>query len=488
MRIRSLAAVTLGTACCLAAGLAGSPLWACYAVVVGKAASADGSVLVGHNEENGGQRVLRFYKIPRQTHAPGAQIDLQFGGKLDELPETGGFLWSQNPGLAYSDGYLNEWGVAVVSDGCRSREDDYEVLVQRGEIREGGIGYMLRRLVAQRAKTAREGMELIGSLVERFGYADSGRTYVVADPREAWLVAVVRGRRWAAQRVPDDQVAILPNVYIIGALDLADRDHFRASPDLISYAVARGWFDPRQGRPFSFREVYQKPERLAPDPRQFRGQELVTGTSGAWPPASPLPFSVLPRKKIATSDVVAVLRSRGGIVNLFGRSTQESAVFQLRSGVPPEIGCIYWRTACRPDISPLTPWYLGITATPESLGPRFELHRLLSLEHQFQPPPGTFDRDLSLAWWKLVNLARWVDADYAGRIARVQSVWTTMEGRVLSQQATFEAEALQLWKSDPDAARAQLTRYSSELADQVCAEADRLLRALPASPQAGRKD
>ena len=44
----------------------GSPAYGCYAVIVGREASADGSVLVGHNEQNGGQRILNFRRIPRQ--------------------------------------------------------------------------------------------------------------------------------------------------------------------------------------------------------------------------------------------------------------------------------------------------------------------------------------------------------------------------------------------------------------------------------------
>lgn len=452
---------------------ASAPLLACYAVVVGRAASADGSVLVGHNEENGGRRVLHFHKVPRRQHPPGARVDLQFGGQLDEAPETWAFLWSENPGLAYSDGYLNEWGVAIASDGCPSREDGYDALVARGEIRDGGIGYMLRRLVAQRAKTAREGMELIGQLVERFGYADSGRTYVVADPREAWLVAVVRGRRWVAQRVPDDKVVILPNVYIIGEVDLDDTANFRASPDLVSYAAARGWFAPDRER-FSFRKAYQKPERLAPDRRQFRGQEMATGGTWTWPPAEPLPFAVTPHKKLAVADVAAILRNREGIVPLFGRVTQEAAVFQLRGRLPAEIGCIYWRTACRPDISPLAPWYVGITATPEAYGPPVELGTLLSLEHHFHPPAGTFDADLRLAWWKFEALAGAVDKDYEARISPVRAAWAAFEARCMQKQESVEAEALRLWQQTPDAARAMLTGYCSDLAAEACAAADRL--------------
>ena len=215
--------------------------WACYAVIVGRDASADGSVLVAHLEQNGGKRILNFRRIPRRQHAPGEQVALRRGGRLPQVDQTWAFLWSQNPGIEYSDGYLNEWGVAVVSDGCRTREDDYDTLVERGEIRDGGIGYMLRRLVAERARTAREGVQLAGQLVERFGYADSGRTYVIADPREGWLFSAVRGRRWVAQRAPDDMMVALPNVHIIAQIDLKDSDNFLASPDLISYAVRRGW-------------------------------------------------------------------------------------------------------------------------------------------------------------------------------------------------------------------------------------------------------
>ncbi len=182
--------------------LSGPPVYGCYAVIVGREASADGSVLVGHNEQNGGRRILNFRRIPRGRSSSGEVVRLRRGGELPQVDETAAFFWSENPGLEFSDAYLNEFGVAVVSDGCGSREDDYRTLVARGEIRGGGIGYMLRRLVAQRARTAREGVLLAGRLVERFGYVDSGRTYVIADPREAWLLAVVRGRRWVAQRRP----------------------------------------------------------------------------------------------------------------------------------------------------------------------------------------------------------------------------------------------------------------------------------------------
>ena len=453
---------------------------ACDGIVVGRLASVDGSVLLGHNEENALDRVLEFRKIPPIGSGADGKVDLGRGGQIDSVPETCGFLWSENPGLEFSDGYLNESGVAVVSIQCLSREDGYDALVARGEIRHGGIGYMLRRLVAQRADSARDGMELIGRLVEEFGYVDSGRTYAVADPREAWVVEVVRGRRWVAQRVPDDAVVILPARHVIGEIDLDDADNFRASPDLVSYAAKRGWFDPAGGKPFNFRLAYQVAERTGPAARQFRGQEVVSGKPAQWPPAEPLPFSIRPPKRLSVADVAALLRDPGGVAAFFNKSTQEAAVFQLRSNLPTEIGCVYWRTTGRPDISVFTPWHAGITATPESYGRPGAAADLLSLTQHFQPKPEVFQPDDARAWWKFKRLARAVDQAYAARIGTVRATWSAMEQRLFEEQSQIEAKALALWDDDRQAARSLLTRFCCDRALAACDLAEKLAEKLTA--------
>ena len=449
----------------------------CYAVIVGRKASADGSVLVGHLEQNYGRRVLNFRRIPRQQFPEGSVVRLRRGGMLPQVAETAAVLWTQNPGLEFSDAYLNEYGVAIVSDGCPTREDDYETLVRRGEIRDGGIGLMLRRLVAQRARSAREGVEIAGKLLARFGYVDFGRTYVIADPREAWLLAVVRGRHWVACRVPDDAVVLLPNVHIIGEVDLSRSApaHCLASPDLIDYAAGRGWFDPKAGRPFHFAKAYAAPRDDAPDPRQWRGQVLVTGSKETWPPSRPLPFSVKPARPMTVAAVVAILRDTAGTVALSTPQTQEGAVFQLRGDMPPEIGCVYWRTTAEPATSVFTPWYLGITETPADYCRPVDIATQLSPEYQFQPPAGTFDRDPKLAWWTFKDLQDLVREDYAARVRRVQEVWVPMEKRMLADQEAMEKKALALWQTDRRKAREFVTRYCAELAAAARKEARKLV-------------
>jgi len=451
-----------------------SQVCACFAVIVGRGASADGSVLVGHNEENHGRHVLHFRRVPRQQFEPAALVRLRRGGELAQVPETWAFLWSENPGLEFSDGYLNEWGVTVVSNGCPTREDDYDALVARGEIRSGGIGYMLRRLVAQRARNAREGVLLVGRLVERFGYVHSGRTYIIADPSEAWLVAVARGRHWIARRVPDDAAVVLPNVHILGAVDLADRDNFLGSPDLIDYAAGRGWFDPEGGEPFCFWKVYQTEERAGPDLRQWRCQQLLTGRRRPWPPEEPLPFAVTPARKLTVAAVARLLRNRTSQVSLYHPATQESAVFQLRSAMPAAVGCVYWRTSSRPDTSVLVPWYLGVTETPQAYYPPGDLTAQLGPDRHFNPPEGTFQPNPDLAWWTFQGLQDLVDEDYQAGIKIVRPAWTAFETRVFDDQQAVEQKALGLYETDQAAARAHLTAYSADVAARAGREAQRL--------------
>jgi dipeptidase len=459
--------------------LPASPVWACYAVVVGREASSDGSVLLGHAEQNGGTRMLNFRRVSRQKHDAQEQVVLRHGGRLPEVGETWAFLWSELPGLEFSDNYLNEWGVAVVSDYCPSREDDAAKLIGRGEIREGGIGYMLRRLIALRAKSAREGVTLAGEWIERFGYVDSGRTYVIADPREAWLLAVVRGRHWVARRVADDEVVVLPNVYITDTVDFGDPKNCLVCSDLIAYSAGRGWFSPRGTEPFRFDHVYGAPGPAA-DPRRWKGQQLVSGKEIPWPPTSQ-PFGIKPPEKLTVAAVAKILR---GVIPADRRSgfTQEGAVFQLRSGLPPEIGCIYWRTSGEPSMNVLLPWYLGIRETPSNYYRAADLKEAVTLDHHFKPPAETFIADRRLAWWLHQALQDLVRQDLPGRLPAVRAAWDSLEKRAFENQASVEKDALGKWQRDPDSARTFLTEYCAHLAAEADREAQRLMGTSPAGP------
>jgi len=115
---------------------------ACYSIVVGKKASIDGCVIMAHNEDDGPPQIVNHHKIPRKKHIAGEKVKLRNGGQVAQIRETWAYIWSEMPGMLFSDSYLNEWGVCVTSDNFPSRED-------KPKISDGGIGYMLRRLVAE---------------------------------------------------------------------------------------------------------------------------------------------------------------------------------------------------------------------------------------------------------------------------------------------------------------------------------------------------
>jgi dipeptidase len=436
----------------------------CFGVVVGKKASTDGSVLFGHNEQDGGKRVFDFRAIPRMKHNPGDMVKLYRGGKLPEIPETNAFMWSENPGLEFSDVYVNEYGVAVGSDGCGTKEDSYDDLVARGDIVDGGIGYMLRRLIIQRAKTAREGIELAGELLGHFGYSDSGRVLVVADANEGWLLSLVRGKHWMAQRVPDDEVTILPNLFITSEVNLDDKDNFIGALDIVDYAIKKGWYDPSSGKPFNFRDAYNPIPNELWDARQWSGQRLVTNRTNDIPETQQLPFSIKPDHKFNVTDVMNILRYHGTMGSLCSPDTLEGAVFQLRNWMPPEIGCVYWRTSAEPCTSVLTPWYIGITDVPESYHKPVSIEEQLSLEHHFNPPEGTFDYDPQHTWWTFRKLQDSVNSDYQANIKKVREVWDEYENKFFADQPIIEDKALKLFSEDKAQARSYLTDYSKDLA------------------------
>lgn len=450
----------------LVAKVPSSPVLGCYTVVVGKDASADGSVIFGHNEQNGGDRIINLRVIPRIKYNSSEVVKLLRGGTLPEVPETYSFIWSENPGIEFSDTYINEWGVAVASNGCPTREDSYTQLVARGEIVDGGIGYMLRRLIVQRAKTAREGVQIAGELLNRFGYSDSGRTLTIADPNEAWLLSIVRGKHWVAQRVPDDEVALLPNVHIISEIDLNDSENFIGTPDIVDYAIKRGWFNPALGSPFSFRAVYNQSRGDGWDMRQWQGQYLVTGGTIELSHAEQLPFSVKPEKKLTVKDVINILRYHGPRGTICGPQTQEAAVFQLRSWLPPQIGCIYWRTSAEPCSGVLIPWYLGITETPFVYYKPVDLNEHLTLSFHFNPPAGTFDYDPNFAWWAFKTLQDLVN-DHQISMERVRTVFDDFEASAFANQSAIEEEALRLFSRDKELVKLYLTNYSNKLALQA---------------------
>lgn len=414
----------------------------CFSIVAGKNATADGSVLFGHNEDDGPEYLVTM-----------------------NVSEKG--VWAEMPGMSVSDGYMNRYGVCIASDGCGSRED-------RDDYNEGGIVYELRLNVFLEAKTAKDALRIIARDMERYGYRASGRTYVVTDPNEGWLVNVVKGHHWVAQRVPDDMVASVPNYYTIGRIDLSDTANFAGSPDIVEYAVKRGWYDPKKDGEFNFRKAYANPNTLVSDHNVPR-HKMVMEYLGTAYDIDNVPFAIKADRKIDVRTMRKLLslhrpeRADGSHPSgVCAFDTNVSTIFQLRSFMPLGIGCVAWTCQGKVCAEVHVPWYLGMTRSPEGYQ-RFgnvndAIKKHFSDGTQKIDGKGIRERYPDEKYW--IYTDRWQNllTDYSNLIVKRQAVINPIQEKIFNNQEKFEKKLL---KMSPEKASEAMNKYTAKLVSEV---------------------
>lgn len=254
---------------------------ACSAVIVGKKASATGYVLVAHNNDGALTLHMRYAMVPARDG-------------------TQAYFWCEckNPkgGITPGDTMLNASGVIVASNNGgwnKSWCGRQGSLPDEGWFSElaggSGIGYELRRTVAERAHTAREGLAIATNLLTVSGYCQPSRNFVIADRDEAWVLEVVKGRRFVSRRCPDDAVVAYPNCMTISRIEPGD--------------VVSGNIEARR-RDFDFSAAYQGPRTWKSPYNFFRLKHLYRLVCGAEPPMDgPCPFSMKPLRPVTPQMV-----------------------------------------------------------------------------------------------------------------------------------------------------------------------------------------
>lgn len=394
----------------------------CFGIIAGKDATADGSVLVGHNEDDAGEQMLNMYVA-------------DFG------------IWAEFPGMKVADAALNRWGVCVVSDACKSRET-------KKDFKDGGVLYEVRMAVAKNATSARDAVNIIGKLVEQRGYNGSGRTYLVADPNEGWVVSVVQGRHWVAQRVPDDHVMVIPNNYTIDIVKPYDNQNFLCCKDLIEYAEQRGWYKKSDGE-FSFKKAYGDPDNYKKPFNCIRRQSALRYLSGIdySNDQDTHPFSFKPKKKVTMRDLRTVLSSHGQNVEEQYTNKDEHAghqacicrdetimsnIFQLRNWLPKDVGCVMWTAAGRPCVEAYFPWYLGMNKTV------FGFNRFKNVQ-EAEAVHFSDSKDLRVnypggLYWKFVDRWNNIIKDYDNNVAADKEEFEYFQNFLFTVQPNVEVD------------------------------------------------
>ena len=221
---------------------------ACTNLIVGKAASADGSVIVSYSADSYGMfGYLCHY--PAATHPEGAMrevYDWDSGKFLGSIPEA-----RQTYNVV---GNINEHQLTIAETTFGGRE---ELVNEEGIIDYGSLIY----IALQRAKTAREAIDVMTSLVEEYGYYSSGESFTIADPNEVWIMEMIgkgpgrKGAVWVAIRVPDDCISAHANQARIRQFPLKDKKNCLYSKDVIKFAREMGYFSGKDSE-FDFAEAY----------------------------------------------------------------------------------------------------------------------------------------------------------------------------------------------------------------------------------------
>ncbi|MCX7879168.1 MAG: C69 family dipeptidase [Ignavibacteria bacterium] len=457
-------------------------IFACTNILVTKGASVDGSVMISYNADAGGF-MEPLYFSPARSWGENDSIEIydwdthKYLGKIKQVPQTFQVV-----------GLINEYQVSIgeTTFGGRPELRDTTGIMDYGS---------LMFVALQRAKTAREAIKVMTSLVAEYGYYSTGESFSIADPNEVWIMEMIgkgvgnKGAVWVALRIPDGYICAHANKARIREFPLNDPQNCMYAPDVIDFAIKKGYYKLNDG-PFSFSDVYDPPtpaslmfcegrvwsifRRAAPS------QNFSDNYWRAVKGSKPYPLWIKPDKKLSVRDVIALMRDyfdgtpydlrKGLAAEPYGCpvrwkplvwkvegdtteyawerpiSTQQTAftfVSQLRSWLPRQIGGVHWYGVDDTYSNVYIPIYCSIKTPPECF-------RVGSISNF----------TLESAFWIFNLVSNWAYTKYSYMYEDIRKVQKELEDKFFDYQSAIEKVALELNKESTEKAVNFLTDYS----------------------------
>ena len=459
--------------------------FACTSLIAGKNATADGSTMITYNAD---AYVLygELYRQPAADHKKGEMLDIKewdthkYLGQIEQVEHTYATV-----------GNMNEHQLAITETtfDCRPELADTTAIMDYGS---------LIYVTLQRARTAREAIRVMTSLVERYGYYSGGESFSIADPNEVWVLEMVskgmdeKGAVWAAIRIPDDCISGHANQSRIHRIPFGDKQNCLYSKDVVKYARRKGWFKGKDEN-FSFCQAYAVSDYLA-----YRGcdgrvwayfNRFANGMDRYLPwvtemKGDALPLYVKPTKKLSVRDLQEMMRdhfdgtpmdmrkepgagdwdspvryapltwTQDSVEYMHERpiATQQTGftlVAQMRSWLPDAVGGVLWFGVDDSSLSVYNPMYCCLTQVPEC----------------FRQGNGDFyNFSWTSAFWVNNWVANQVYSRYSQMYPDVRAVQKRIEDSYEAAAPQIEARALEAYKENPAKAVAMLTAYSDSCA------------------------
>jgi dipeptidase len=365
-----------------------------------------------------------------------------------------------------------------------------ELVDTTGLIDYGSLIY----IALQRARNAREAIQIMTSLVEEHGYYSSGESFSVADPNEVWILEMIgkgpenKGAVWVAVKIPDGYVSAHANQARITTFSLNDKENVLYSNDVISFAREKGYFD-GVNKDFSFADAYAPLDYSAirfcearvwsafrlMNPDMDKYKSFILGES-----SERMPLFMKPSKPVSVRDVMNIMRDyfedtpltmtkdpgagaygvpyrfrpltwKVDDVTYFNEraiATQQtgfSFVAQMRSWLPNPIGGILWFGVDDANMSVYVPMYMGMNSIPEN----FKVGNGNLLEFSWNS-----------AFWVFNWVANQAYHRYSFMIEDIRKEQKQLEDNFETYGPVIDQAARALYTKDPVLAKAFLTDYS----------------------------
>lgn len=468
---------------------------ACTSLLAGKAATADGSTMITYNADS---YVLygELYMQPAADYPAGTMVDVyewdtqKYLGQIEQVEHT--YATVSN---------MNEHQLAIAESTWSSRP---ELLDTTAIVDYGSLIY----LTLQRARTAREAIEVMTGLVERYGYRSTGESFSIADPNEIWVLEMVskgmkeKGAVWVAIRIPDDCISGHANQSRIHQIPFSDKENCMYSEDVVSFAREMGYFEGDDSE-FSFSNAYAESDYLS-----YRGcdgrvwayfNRFASGMSRYLPfvmemKGETLPLYVKPERKISVRDMQAMMRDHYENTPLAmtadegagpwespyrysplmwkvdsteyfherpiaTQQTGFSFVAQMRDWLPDAVGGILWFGVDDAAISVYNPIYCGVKRVPEC----------------FRVGNGDM---CTFSWTSAFWVNNWVANQTYVRFSQiypdVQKVQQEIEDSYETSTKALEKEATALCRQNPEAVADLLTAFSDSVSESATARYKKL--------------
>lgn len=509
--------------------LAVTGAWACTVTMVGKDASADGSVMTSHSDDGLGDGRMIF--VPAMDHPPGSLRPVYYSHCASGyLPEWGateahrlatdsrgpGYVSPEDPPsvpigfipqvphtYAYFDanyGVMNEHQLSIAECTDLARVEPPPEPGKR-------LFYSaeLSRVALERCTTSREAVSLMGELIDRYGLYSTGETLLVADSQEGWVFEMCpydmdgTDGVWVAKRLPDDEVFVAANQFRIREI-IEDSQDMLHSQNIFEVARNKGWWKPEDGK-LDWTAVYGGGEFHHPYyslRRVWRAMSLLAPSRNlpAWvegPNTRAYPFSIKPDHKVTPANIFAIHRDNYegtefdlsvglaagpfGCPNRFegqaeGVANQEGKLSPLNGAFERPLNiyrCVYayvnQSRSWLPDAVGGLTWYGPDRPATAVLMPLYA--GVTNLPESIQRCNlMKFDRQ---SMWTAFNfVANYAMLKYKYMIQDIQKERNRFEAAAFGTQGEREGNAAELWKQGKeDEARAMLTRYCSDHAAAV---------------------